>query len=64
MEDYEPRSETDSVSELPICHSMEVMKEVSQVQEQTRPILPQTKPPVPDYVAIKLRLSKRTPKLR
>lgn len=46
---YEPSNETDNVSEFPTDDPMEVLKEEPQAQEQTRPLLTQTKLPEPEH---------------
>nr|KAG5699460.1 hypothetical protein BaRGS_016306 [Batillaria attramentaria] len=47
-EDSEPGDSADA-SELPIDHPMEILENVPPTQNQSRPRLPRTKPPVPDY---------------
>nr|KAG5696115.1 hypothetical protein BaRGS_020516 [Batillaria attramentaria] len=47
-EDNEPGDSADA-SELPIDHPMEILENVPPTQNQSRPRLPRTKPPVPDY---------------
>nr|KAG5696632.1 hypothetical protein BaRGS_034093 [Batillaria attramentaria] len=46
-EDSEPGDSADA-SELPIDHPMEILENVPPTQNQSRPRLPRTKPPVPD----------------
>nr|KAG5686215.1 hypothetical protein BaRGS_005560 [Batillaria attramentaria] len=47
-EDSEPGDSADA-SELPIDHPMEILENVPPTQNQSRPRLPRTKPPVPDH---------------
>nr|KAG5701179.1 hypothetical protein BaRGS_023288 [Batillaria attramentaria] len=47
-EDNEPGDSADA-SELPIDHPMEILENVPPTQNQSRPRLPRTKPPVPEY---------------
>nr|KAG5697301.1 hypothetical protein BaRGS_004967 [Batillaria attramentaria] len=48
-EDNEPGDSADA-SELPIDHPMEILENVPPTQNQSRPRLPRTKPPVPEYI--------------
>nr|KAG5698933.1 hypothetical protein BaRGS_024854 [Batillaria attramentaria] len=48
-EDNEPGDSADA-SELPIDHPMEILENVPPTQNQSRPRLPRTKPPVPDRI--------------
>nr|KAG5701147.1 hypothetical protein BaRGS_002623 [Batillaria attramentaria] len=53
-EDNEPGDSADA-SELPIDHPMEILENVPPTQNQSRPRLPRTKPPVPERKSGKRR---------